>query len=51
MDRFMGKRKRQEAIVKERNFAIYDIESGAMPRDEIQTIIMKIIRMEERKEC
>lgn len=50
MNRFTGKRKRQKAIVKERTFAVYDMESGAMPRDETQTIIMTIIRIKYKKE-
>lgn len=41
MNRFIGKRKRQKAIVKKKNFAIYNVESGAMPRDKTPTIIMK----------
>lgn len=50
MNRFLGKRKRQEAIEKERHFSIYDMETGAMPRDETQIIIIKIVRLKERKE-
>lgn len=50
MNRFLGKRKRQQAIEKERHFAVYGMETGAMPRDETQTIIMKIVRLKERKE-
>lgn len=49
MNRFIRKRKRQKAIVKGKNFAIYNMESGAMARDETQTMIMKIIRIEETR--
>lgn len=46
MNRFIGER-RQKAIRKERNFGMYNMESGSLPRGEAQTIITKIIRIKK----